>query len=133
MRKMIQRFMAFGMCMLLLTISPINVFASTIVVEEQVASEVPTVATAKSSLTLSIKVGQGYVQSSSMIHIGAFSTIKVTGRGNSGLQYRVRLQGTGNSNYLVGYLYADGSTLSKKMWTLPELFLVWNNSRLIKK
>lgn len=57
MRKRIQRIMVFCMCMLLLTISPINAFASTATVEEEAASELFAADSARSSFTMSIEVG----------------------------------------------------------------------------
>ena len=53
------------------------------------------------------------------MYIGSSPTIKVTGRGNPNLQYRVRVQGTGDARYIVGYLYANGSTLSQRLSGLP--------------
>lgn len=127
MRKLIQRFMVVLMCMSLIVINPVNAFAATGITEDMTASLVVAEpksdvcevgSTRSTSFTMTIRVGQGYAQSSWM-YIGPFSTIKVTGTGNSGMEYRVRLQGSGDANYYVGYLKADGSTLSKKMWTLP--------------
>lgn len=133
MRKWIQRIMVFSICMVLLTVSSINAFASMVTVDEEVSSEVSTTNSARSSFTLSIVPGEKFYAQSSWMYIGFSPTIKVTGRGNPDLQYRVRVQGTGDARYIVGYLYANGSTLSQKMSGLPAgnywIFIEpWNGS-----
>ena len=93
MRKWIQRIMVFSICMVLLTVSSINAFASMVTVDEEVSSEVSTTNSARSSFTLSIVPGEKFYAQSSWMYIGFSPTIKVTGRGNPDLQYRVRVQG----------------------------------------
>lgn len=66
------------------------------------------------SFTWALKVGQGFIENKE--YMGFNPTVKVNARGNPNMIYKVWVVNPVGITGEVGYVRADGSTISKNLW-----------------
>ena len=118
MKKLIKKLVVTIACISLLSVSCVSVFAADKTSEEKggVVSEnsiTTTSARSASSFTWALSVGQGSIVKQA--YFGFNPTVKVTARGNSNMVYKVWVVNPAGIRGDVGYVRADGSSISKNL------------------
>ena len=119
-KKLLKKLTIASVCISMVIINPVNSFAAEISTEENITmienedknSEISTYG--YNSMTVEFNHKNASVVT--MMNMGFNPTVKVTARGNSNMIYKIWVVNPVGITGDIGYIRADGSTISKNLW-----------------
>ena len=117
-KKFLKNFLITISCLELMAVSPLSVFAAE--QTEEVRSEVIETENLEISLygynSDSIVLRPNAAQNVKLVNMGFNPTVKVTATGNPNMVYKVWVVNPVGVTGVVGYVKANGSTITKNLW-----------------